>query len=382
MKLRENIGVIVIGGHIQGLGIIRIFGEEGIPSVLIDDTSINIARYSKYCEKFLLCEKSHLFDYLIKIGEKGIYKDWLLIPTNDYHVRILSENREVLMRFFKVSTDNWASTSLCYNKINTYKLAFNLGLVIPTTLYPQSHNDLSKINIKYPCIIKPAVMHNFYSVHKKKVFVCNSFDELVFYYNEAIKTIPRDEVMIQEIIKGSSEHQYSACILILDGEIQTAFTARRKRQHPIEFGNATTFAETVHIPEIIEYSTLLLKSIKYNGICEVEFKFDQTDFKYKFLEINPRSWKWHLITKKIGVNPLLNLYKYFYGLPLNINEIKNDNVGWRHIVTDLPTVFVLLMKGLLKKSKSCEIQDAVWSWKDIAPGFMELLFLPILIFKR
>ena len=51
MNLQTNKkGVIVLGGHVQGLGIIRIFGKNNIPCVLLDSTGINIARHSKYCK--------------------------------------------------------------------------------------------------------------------------------------------------------------------------------------------------------------------------------------------------------------------------------------------------------------------------------------------
>ncbi len=45
-------GVIVLGGHVQGLGIIRIFGKNNISCILLDNTKINIARHSKYCNAF------------------------------------------------------------------------------------------------------------------------------------------------------------------------------------------------------------------------------------------------------------------------------------------------------------------------------------------
>ena len=38
-------GVIVIGGHVQGLGITRIYGKNNIPVVLLDETSANLTRH-------------------------------------------------------------------------------------------------------------------------------------------------------------------------------------------------------------------------------------------------------------------------------------------------------------------------------------------------
>ena len=45
-------GAVVIGGHVQGLGIVRMLGSKKIPVVLMDTTGYNITRFSKYCSIF------------------------------------------------------------------------------------------------------------------------------------------------------------------------------------------------------------------------------------------------------------------------------------------------------------------------------------------
>ena len=44
-----SIGAIVLGGHAEGLGIMRSLGRKNIKVFLIDETAANIARFSKYC---------------------------------------------------------------------------------------------------------------------------------------------------------------------------------------------------------------------------------------------------------------------------------------------------------------------------------------------
>ena len=41
-------GIIIIGGHVQALGIMRIFGEENIPVIICDNQKFNICKHSKY----------------------------------------------------------------------------------------------------------------------------------------------------------------------------------------------------------------------------------------------------------------------------------------------------------------------------------------------
>ena len=54
-------------------------------------------------------------------------------------------------------------------------------------------------------------------------------------------------------------------------------TARRHRQHPSDFGRASTFVETVDLPELAEPSIQFLEAVDYYGLVELEYKQDPRD---------------------------------------------------------------------------------------------------------
>lgn len=378
----EDRGAVILGGHIQALGIIRILGRIGIGSIVIDKIQKNIARHSKYCRLFYKVSDEDLLLFLTKLGEDGNYKRWVIFPTNDYHVKLLSQNKDVLGRSFIVSSDGWNVVSLFYNKRNTYDFISKINIPSPKTWYPKSEDDLSNEAFDFPCIIKPAVMHDFYRKTKKKVFLCRDRDELIIMYKKALQIIPSDEIIVQEIIPGSGDNQYSACFLFLNGTPFTSLTVCRLRQHPVDFGNATTYAETCHVPEIMKYAERILKGAGYNGLCEVEFKKDARDGSYKFLEVNPRTWKWHSIANKT-MTPFIELYFNFL-TGNNITPVYGfQNGSFVHQVTDLPVRFRLFFKGdknWQRRTKPCE--NAVWARDDIKPWLYEKLYLPELILTR
>lgn len=376
-------GVIVLGGHVQGYGIVNIYGKNKIPSIVVDTTDICIARHSKYCVKFFKSSYDTLLKDLITLANGNTYSDWLLIPTDDYYVRILSQNKEILSRHFKVSVDCWANIENFFNKRLTYSLAENIGINIPITYYPDSIEDLKQLSpsMLFPCIIKPAIMLDFYRHFKRKVFVCNNAKELTENYKRALEIIKAEEIIIQEIIPGSSENQYSVGLFAIEGKIINSLVARRKRQHPIDFGNATTFAETVNITELKIFAADIIKKISFTGICEVEFKFDERDKQYKFFEVNPRTWKWHSISEKAHVPFLISMYNfYYYGNP--IEKITYQEAAWLDIVTDLPISIKMIFKGIFKKSNNGNIEKAVFNISDIKPFIFQLLYIPYLILKR
>jgi len=376
------VGIIVLGGHIQSLGIIRIFGRLDIPGIIIDNTSRNLARHSIYCKKFYKIKDENLLDFLIELDRNNRYKSWVVFPTNDFHVKLLSLNKDRLQQNLIISTDSWEVIQKFYNKRHTYQLAARLGIPIPGTFFPPSAKDLEAIDINYPCIVKPAVMVDFYKKVKKKVFICKNKDELKSFYNKALTIIPAEEIIIQEIIPGSSENQYSACFLYLKKHAYIYLSACRMRQHPIDFGNATTYAELMEVPDIRNYAETLLYETNYNGLCEVEFKKDERDGVFKFLEVNPRTWKWHSIANKSGTPFLKTYFDFLNGHEINATE-GYKKASFVHWLTDFPVRLKLLLKGYKFWNRlitPCE--NAVWAKDDLKPWVFEKLYVPYFILSR
>ena len=375
-------GSVVIGGHVQGLGIIRILGRNGIPCFLLDTTEVNIARHSKYCTKFIkIGSDQSLIQFLIKLNNEYKLKDWLLIPTNDNYVQILSKNKKLLGLHYKLSVDDWEVVEKCYNKRITYSITQDLKIDMPKTYFPNNINELENLDLDYPCIIKPAIMHKLYSKTKKKVFLCRDKKELISNYNKILSYISPEEVIVQQIIPGDSDNQYSACFFYDRTKPVVSLVARRKRQYPLDFGNCTTFAETIKEPMLFDHAIKILDNINYWGICEVEFKKDGRDGGFKFLEINPRTWKWHSIANKSDSPFLLSLYNSIY---LKEPIVKNDwkTCCWKDMITDSFVLFKLLFDGHMVKLVKQETEYPVFDTDDLKPFLFEILYLPYLFAVR
>lgn len=375
MQENHKPGVIVLGGHVQALGIVRILGKNGITAIVIDNTIKNIARHSIFCSRFYDVLNSDLLHFLFELGSNYKYSGWLILPTNDFHLKLLSTNRTELEKYFRVGVDEWDKVNIFYNKQESYRLADKIQIPIPGTYFPLNEDDLGSLNCKYPCIIKPAVMHEFYKHFRKKVFICRTYDELLKFYRKAVSFISSEEIIVQDIIKGSGRNQFSACFLFVEGQTYVYLSVCRMRQHPIDFGNATTYAETVDIPVLKEYGEKLLKAAGYNGICEIEFKKDDNDGKYKFLEVNTRTWKWHSIAQEANTPFLMSLYEYYVCGKLSVTH-GFKNASFRHALTDLPVQIKLLLQGhnyAIRVKKP--VVNAVWSKDDILPWIYEKLYL-------
>ncbi|MCH8569467.1 MAG: ATP-grasp domain-containing protein [Balneolales bacterium] len=374
---------IVLGGHVQGLGLIRALGKMGYHVTLFDTTPRNIARHSKYCSGFKEIPNKDIIPFLLSDEAVGNHKSSIIFPTNDEQVEYLSRNLNILKENYLPATDSWDIIETCFNKIKTYGKAMDLDIALPDSYFPQDIEEVRKLadKVPYPCIIKPAVMFRFYNSFKKKVFVCKDKESLIANYQKALEIIPANEIIVQDIIPGGSENQYSVgCLFDRDKPI-VSIAARRLRQHPIDFGNATTYAETVRIPQLTETAYKLLDKINYRGICEVEFKKDTRDGTFKFLEINPRTWKWHAIAE-MAKTPFIESYVQILKGEKTEEVNSWEQAAWSHYITDLPTNINLRMKGLYQKPEVKRRSQAVFSTEDVMPAVYELLYLPYLILSR
>jgi len=382
MKYKKY-GIIVLGGHVQALGIARIAGQNKIPLIAIDDKNINLIRFSKYCTKFYRKRNKKVISFLTSFISNEKYQNWLIIPTNDSHLEILSQNLNLLKPYFNVLAEPSETIKFFYNKIETYKLCDSLKIPYPKSIFPKSFEDLKHKQLNFPVIIKPAIMHKFFSKTRKKVYICNNQSELLENYLLAKTIVPQNEIIVQEVIKGSSENQYSACFSFNKSMPLVTLLARRKRQHPIDFGNATTFAESIpYDADLINQSINLLKSVKYFGFAEVEYKRDNSG-KIYLLEVNPRLWKWHLIGMKSRSPFIMSIYNNIFNFKGDTQTNTWCEASFRHTITD----FYVLFKIFIKKRKVISLnnqncQNAVWDIKDPLPGLMEILFLPYFIFTR
>jgi predicted ATP-grasp superfamily ATP-dependent carboligase len=390
------IGALVIGGHVQGLGLIRALGMKRIPVYLLDTTNYNISRYSKYCKKFIQMplevwdSSDNFIDFLRETHKIYNLDKWIIFPTDDLTVAYLSKNKHELSEYFTIWTPEWDCVKYCYDKKLTYKLAETIGIPIPKSYFPEDVSDLNEVDylFHYPLIIKPAIMHEFYKETKHKVFVIHNKEDLKRKYLKACSATNPLDIIIQEIILGGPENLYSFGSFFKEGEAIASIIGRRSRQIPMDFGKASTFAELCEIPEIYELGIKLLKAINYYGLSEVEFKKDSRDGIYKLLEVNPRTWKWHSIALLAGINLPYCLYCDMIERKLKISNNKNRrDVKWIDLYTDLYIVIGEMLKGKMSISDylvslNGEKTDAVLSFEDLKPFIMETILLPYLWKER
>jgi D-aspartate ligase len=384
-----DVGAVVLGGDFQGLGIVRSLGRRGAPVCVIDD-EYSISRFSHYATHAVrvpdLRDETRAVEAVLEIGHRLGLEGWILYPTRDETVAALSRHRAALTEFFRVPTPGFDSIKWAWDKRNTYRLAGELGIPAPRTWYPQDVHELDTITIEPPLAIKPAIKEHFIYATKSKAWRVNTRAELEQRFLEAAALVPRGEVMIQELIPGDGRQQFSYCAFFKGGRAVGSMVARRRRQHPPEFGRASTFVETIDLPVLEELSQRFLRAIDYYGLVELEYKLDPRDHQFKLLDVNARTWGYHTLGLQAGVDfpYLLFLDQLERSAPICRTQ---PGVRWIRLVTDVPTGLLEMLRGRLdwrefsRSLKTFEI-ESVFCREDLLPGLVELALIPYLYVRR
>ncbi|WP_159538117.1 ATP-grasp domain-containing protein [Aeromicrobium sp. 9AM] len=382
-------GALVIGGDYQGLGIARSLGRRGIPVAVLDD-EVSISPRSRYVQRSLrvpsLRSSEATMDALHEAARRFGLDGWVLFPTREETVAAVAQNRDELARTFRVPTPTWETVEVAWDKRQTYQVAERLGIGVPRCWFPRSEADLAEIALDSPVIIKPAIKEHFFYDTGAKAWRANDRAELVEKFRLATKIIPADEVIVQELVPGGGDRQLAYCAFVKDGEPVGSMTVVRRRQHPSDFGRASTLVETVDLPELEEPSLRLLREMNYYGLVELEYKRDERDGAVKLLDVNARTWGYHSLGAAAGVDFPTLLFRDQMGLSVEPCRAR-AGVRWARLATDMPNAVRdiskrrLRARDYLRSLRGIDV-GAVWSTDDPLPAVAEVGLLPFLAVRR
>jgi D-aspartate ligase len=384
-----NPAAVVVGGDYQGLGIVRSLGRRGVRVVVLDDEP-SISRVSRYTSAFERVPelrdaeetKRILIDTCTRLGLQGS----VLYPTREETVATIAAHRTELAEYFRLPTPAWESVQPAWDKRETYQRAERLGIPIPRCWFPSSAADLDQIDLSSPVILKPAIKENFFYTTRAKAWRVDTRAELAAAYEKALGIVGAAEVIVQELIPGGGEQQVAYCAFFKDGDAVAEMTVRRRRQHPSDFGRASTYVETIDLPELGKHPLTFLRDIGYYGLVELEFKEDRRDGQYKLLDVNARTWGYHSLGQAAGVDFPYLVYRDQIGQPVSPAQARHG-VRWIRLATDLPNAALDIRAGrarlgaYLKTLRGVDT-EAVFSLRDPLPALYELALLPYLAVKR
>lgn len=340
MAKYKNIA-IVLGGGVNGLGLARNLGRNGVCVYCVTD-NVDVVMFSRYCKKYFLVHniqknRDTLRLFLNKIRKK-LNDPAILFPATDLFSLHLSSLKDELDGNYHVLLPGPEVVRTLVEKKLFYDSLSQNGVPHPLTFFPLSIEEVREISkeIDYPVFIRPSISQIFHRKFGKKGFVANSDDELIHYYLLASKQ--KIDVMLQEVIPGPSNLIYGIAGYFSKTSYPKAFFAyHRIRGWPPTFG-INSLIESIPISDmdsIKEITESYLHKLGYHGIMEAEFKKDPRDGVFKLLEINARSWWQNSFPSKCGINIVFMAYLDSIGKEQQYSEDYEVGVKWAYFFNDL-----------------------------------------------
>lgn len=375
-----------MGADYRALGIVRSLGRRRIPVWVIKQGGHLVATASRYVGRRVPWpggEDAQKIDFLLDLSLKNGLKGWALIPTDDCAVNLASAYHELLSKQYHVTVLPWEKLQWACDKRKLHKLAHQLGIDQPWTKCTSSKEELADLDCPFPVILKPAIRLQPSSLSIPKAWRADNRQELQARFDEAAGFIPPENLILQEMVPGGGETQFSYAALCKDGLPLASIVARRLRQYPKDFGQFSTFVETVDEPQVVASAERLLAAARFTGLAEVEFKQDPRDGGFKLLDVNPRVWGWHTLSVRAGVDFSYLLWLLARGEPVPLLQAR---VGerWIHGTADLRVAIGEILNGGFSLSSYLRSvrgpkESAIFAWDDPLPG---LLDLPLFAYSR
>jgi D-aspartate ligase len=381
-------GALILGGAHGSLEIARSLGRRGIPVWLVAD-DYPLAGLSRYVERGFSWPKSGDADavaFLLKIADRHGLRGWVLFATSDEDVRFVAQNRAALETVFAVTTPAWDLVRWATDKRRMNALAAELGIARPLTYYPRGRDDIANMELRFPVILKPTMREGHNAFVDAKAWRADDLPGLLASYDHAASLVRPDCIMIQELIPGGGTRQFSYGAVWQNGTAIASIVARRRRQYPIAFGYTSTYVESIESREVEETASRFLRSLDYDGLVEIEFKYDQRDRTYKILDVNARAWTWIALGAASGVD--FAAIQWLLAMGGRIAPISaNAGATWRYWSRDLAAAIHEMLIGRLSplaylrtfKSRSA---SAVFAWDDPAPALLDLPLVAVRAARR
>jgi D-aspartate ligase len=377
--ISASCGALVMGADYRALGVARSLGRRGIPVWIFNQGGHLVAAASRYVRRRLEwpAGKDHeRVEFLLNLCTRHKLHGWTLVPTDDYTVGLVSAHHKMLANDYQLTVPPWETLRWACDKRLLHQLAKKIQVDQPWTACPSDRDELRRIDCPYPVILKPALRLQPSSLAVPKAWVAENRESLLAKYDEASAVLSADDLIVQEIVPGGGESQFSYAALCKDGFSLASLVARRTRQFPRDFGQLSTFVETVDTPEVVAPAERLLMAIGFTGLAEIEFKRDPRNNRWKVLDINPRVWGWHTLSRRAGVDFPYLLWLLARGEPVPCSRGRAGE-RWVHLSADLRMAIEEILAGRMSlvdylRSIRGPLESAMFSWDDPLPGLLDL----------
>jgi len=357
---------VVVGSGLNALGILRCLANAKINTHLVaaDDDSATRSRFGR---KYHVAETAGdaLLSALEVIGKASGQKPVLFL-TEEKSVLTVSEYRDRILPFFRITLPAHELLVKLMRKEGFQELAQSLGSPIPQAVHLKSEDDLIRLTqLRFPCVVKPAVKDYSYGAKFQKAYVAGSADEAASLFRKIAPVLP--DLIAQEWIEGSDSDIYFCFVYIArNSKLVASFVGRKLRSWPPRIGGtASCVAAPQYHEQLTATTELFFRQVGFAGMGSMEFKRDTRDGCFYMVEPTVgRTDFQEEVAALNGVNIPLAAYCNETRIPLPECNYSSVPRVWRE-----PTIERWAAEALPEHSPPVyrDVVDSYWRFDDPGP---------------
>lgn len=376
--MTEYTPAIVLSHGQGGLGTLRSLARRGVNVTAIAYEADDPVLYSRYPSNVIsvpgvshAAKESNLLTILDQLPESRA----VIITTSDRLVSLISRNYSQLRRKYQFKLPPPEMLDALNDKRKETEMIRSLRIPIPKTVVDISPDPATLAGIlSYPIIFKP---HSFSAEHvfpDKNAIVHNDAELNAFYekWKHALQVL-----IAQEVIPGPDSASWVCSCTFDDNHTLLDCGVKQKlRALPAHFGGST-FAISRYNSDVIDLARQIGRELNYVGHAGIEFRWDERDNDYKYIELNPRIPANVGFDEACGLPTAWNSYQVATSKPviqeprrqkdgIYYLDMKRDLYSMRADGTSLIAIVATFSKLLVFKRTN----GPYFAWTDPMPGIV------------
>lgn len=373
-----------------GLSVARELGRAGVPVIGIAYTANAIGLRSQYVTTGIVAEDQRTESFAASIREIGDrWGPCPLIAISETNLQWLASNRDALGVVRPVLPPNQALAQVL-DKHATLTAAGSLGIEVPMSREPAAGSNFESLvaDGAFPVVLKWKDPNRVAPLlHRHGLNVLKA--EYVYSAKDLLAALHRyDEVgqwpLVQEYCPGYGLGQF---FFMREGQVLRRFQHRRIAEWPPE-GGFSSVCDVVPINEHLalqQKSVELLRSIGWEGVAMVEYRFDPARSRAVLMEINGRFWGSYPLALYAHAEFALLSYRAACGLPLEPLPRVSQRLRCRMVATELKRLVRIVAQRRKIADRAFAVRPVaevgrfvadffrpgvryyVWSWRDPGP---------------
>ncbi|QHG18517.1 ATP-grasp domain-containing protein [Nostoc sp. ATCC 53789] len=268
-------------------------------------------KHSAYIDSLVISKNrmnsiKYLDEVIRTIETQGIN---IIFPASEESFKFVSKYRDKLSKLCRVvALPSEENLDTAFDKWKLHLLLKKHNILTPETVLLKEIENISQFN--YPVILKPVDGSGGKNIQK--------FESLEEENFQALCNYPNDAYIVQKYVPG---HDIGCSVLCQDGQV-LAYTIQQQLGLTKGFTPKIDKLKFVHDSAVIDIVTKTMNVLKWNGVANLDLRYNSQTGQINVIEINPRFWQSLMGSLSVGVN-------FPYILYLLSNNINFEKISYK-----------------------------------------------------